>query len=389
MTPGARIQAAIDVLDRVLRGGAAERELTAWARGARYAGSKDRAAVRDHVFDALRRLRSANWDGGGGDIPTGEIDARVAMAGLLRGQGKDPSTFFTGEGYAPAPIVLPDAPGEAPEGVRLDMPDWLLPRFRAALGEDRDAVLGAMRDRADVVLRANAARITRDDLIDALRAGGWDAQPHPLAPDAVRVPAGARGLAASPLFDDGLFEFQDAGSQALVEVLPATPGRVLDLCAGGGGKALALAAKGLRVLAHDVDPRRMQDLPARAARAGVVIERVETPDSHGPYDGVVADVPCSGSGSWRRAPEAKWRLTAERLAELTNSQALILDRALSLVRPGGWVAYMTCSMLDEENAGPVAKVLSNRPDAKVIRTWSCTPLDDADGFGLHLLERTG
>ncbi|WP_299817156.1 RsmB/NOP family class I SAM-dependent RNA methyltransferase [uncultured Jannaschia sp.] len=388
MTPGARLQAAIDVLDRVLRGGAAERELTVWARGARYAGSKDRAAVRDHVFDALRRLRSANRAGGGGDVPPDEMDARVVLAGLLRDRGEDPAAFFTGEGHAPAAISLSKVADEAPEGVRLDVPDWVLPHFGAALGAKRDAVLGAMRDRADVVLRANAGRITRDDLIVALQAAGWEARRHSLARCAIRVPSGARGLAASPLFRDGLFEFQDAGSQALVDALPPTPGPILDLCAGGGGKALALAAKGARVLAHDADPRRMKDIPGRAARAGVTIERIETPEAIAPFDGVIADVPCSGSGAWRRTPDAKWRLTPERLAELADLQVGILDRALALARPGGWVAYMTCSMFEEENAAVVARVLGRRSDAKVARIWSCTPLDDADGFGLHLIERT-
>ena len=389
MTPGARLQAAIQVLDRVLRGGAAERELTAWARGARYAGSKDRAAVRDHVFDALRRLRSAAWAGGGGDVPIAEMDARVVLAGLLRQQALDPAMFFSGEGHAPEPITLAEAPDDPPAAIGFDVPDWLLPRFRAALGDRCDAILDAMRARADIVLRASAARMTRDDLIARLRAEGREARPHPLAPDAVRLPPGTRGLKESALFRDGSFEFQDAGSQALIEALPAAEGPVLDLCAGGGGKALALAAKGVRVEAHDIDPRRMRDIPERADRAGVRIERVDRPEDRAPYGGVVVDAPCSGSGAWRRTPEAKWRLTQARLNELTGMQADILDRALTLVRPGGWVAYMTCSLFEEENAGPVAAVLASRPDARIVRTWSCTPLDGADGFGLHLLERAG
>ena len=389
MTPGGRLQAAIEVLDRVLRGGAAERELTAWARGARYAGSKDRAAVRDHVFDALRRLRSAAWAGGCGDVPVAELDAGLVLAGLLRQQDLDPATYFTGEGHAPAPIALTEAPRDAPAGVRLDVPDWMLPRFRAALGDRSDPVLDAMRERADIVLRANVARITRDALIAGLRAEGRDARPHALAPDAVRLPPGTRGLKESALFRDGAFEFQDAGSQALIEALPAAEGPVLDLCAGGGGKALALAAKGVRVDAHDIDPRRMRDLPERADRAGVRIARVDRPEDRAPYAGVVVDAPCSGSGAWRRTPEAKWRLTPARLDELTAMQADILDRALTLVRPGGWVAYMTCSMFGEENAGPVEAVLASRPEARIVRTWSCTPLDGTDGFGLHLLERAG
>ncbi|TFL17058.1 RsmB/NOP family class I SAM-dependent RNA methyltransferase [Jannaschia formosa] len=385
MTPGARIQAAIEILDRVLAGAPAERELTAWARGSRFAGSKDREAVRDHVFGALRRLRSSAWLGGQGDVAPERMEARAVMAGLLRGQGADLATLFTGDGYAPAPWKAPAPEGAMPEAVALDSPDWLLPRMRAALGDRTAPVLEALRHRAPVVLRANRARISRAALIARLEQEGYAALPHDLAEDAVTVEGRTRGLTGTGAFAEGLFEFQDAGSQALVERLPLEPGmRVLDLCAGGGGKALAMAARGASVTAHDADPARLRDLPARAARAGARIALTDRPETEAPFDAVVTDVPCSGSGSWRRAPEAKWRLDAARLDALTGIQDGILDRASTLVRPGGWIGYMTCSLLDEENAART-EAASVRCGLRPGARWSCTPLDGADGFHLQVL----
>ena len=388
MTPGARVQAAIEILDRVIAGEAAERALTGWARGARYAGSKDRAAVRDHVFDALRRLRSAAWTGGLGAAPVAAMDGRAVMAGLLAGQGADLGALFDGMGHAPRPWTAPLTAEPPPEPVALDCPDWLLPRVRAALGARAAPVLAALRDRAPVVLRANAARIERDDLAARLALEGIEAVAHPVASTALTVTGSARGLVATAAFADGLFEMQDAGSQALVERLPDMAGlRVLDLCAGGGGKALAVAARGAaEVWAHDADPARMRDLPGRAARAGAEIRLTEAPEDAAPFDLVIADVPCSGSGSWRRAPEAKWRLTEARLAALTQAQDAILGRAHALVRPGGRVAYMTCSLLREENedrADAAIRSLAMTLEARL----GLTPLEGCDGFHLSLMRR--
>jgi 16S rRNA (cytosine967-C5)-methyltransferase len=387
MTPGARVQAAIEVLDRVLRGASAERELTSWGRRARYAGSGDRAAVRDHVFDALRRLRSAAWAGGQGDRPLSDLDARAVVAGLLAGQGADPAMLFTGEGHAPSPFARPPAPGPMPDAIALDMPDWLLVRLRADHGLAADPIARALRHRAPVVLRTNLARTDRADLIAILAEAGHPATPHPLSPSAIRIDGPARGLTSLPAFREGLFEMQDAGSQSLVDRLPDEGERILDLCAGGGGKALALAARTeARIFAHDADPARMRDLPARSQRAGANLAILDRPEAKAPFDGVIADVPCSGSGAWRRAPEAKWRLDPSRLYALTALQDEILDRALGLVRPGGWVAYMTCSLFAAENADR-ADGAARRHGLRTEAEWSCTPLDDADGFYLRILRR--
>jgi 16S rRNA (cytosine967-C5)-methyltransferase len=185
-------------------------------------------------------------------------------------------------------------------------------------------------------------------------------------------------------------ELQDAASQAVVDLLPVKPGmRVLDYCAGGGGKSLALAARGAAVEAHDIDPRRMADIPARAERAGVTIRRISTEDvAHAvPYDLVFADAPCSGSGSWRRAPQGKWALTAERLDELCAIQAGIIDEISSYVAQGGILAYATCSMLEAENGGQIAAFLKRHPGWHCTLQRRFTPRDGGDGFFVALLTR--
>lgn len=384
MTPAARIAAAIAVLDEIHAGDAAERALTNWARRSRYAGSGDRAAVRDHVFDALRCRRSFGWLGGG-------EDGRALMLGALRADGADPSAIFTGEGHAPAPLTDTEAArplDAAPEAVRLDAPDWLLPDLRESLGGDLSPVMEALRHRAPVFLRSNTTRATREQAAQALAEEGIETRPSPLAETALEVTARARAVAGSAAYRDGLVELQDAASQAVVEALPRG-GRVLDYCAGGGGKSLALAARGAEVCAHDADPGRMRDLPARAERAGVRIAQLQgqAVDRAAPFDLVLTDVPCSGSGSWRRAPEGKWRLTPDMLDRLEETQAAILRRAAPLVAPNGTLAYVTCSLLERENAAQISSFLARNEEWSLAEERRFTPLDGGDGFYLAALRR--
>lgn len=379
MTPGARVAAAIAVLDRVLAGEAAEKALVNWARGNRYAGSGDRAAVRDHVFDALRRLRSCAARGGG-------MTGRGVMLGLIRAQGGDPDALFTGAGHAPAPVEPQEAPRPMTPAEALDCPDWLEPPLRASLGDGFVPVLQAMQTRASVFLRVNLRRGGVAAAQAALAAEGIGTRPHPLAATALEVVEGARKVGASAPYQDGRVELQDAASQAVVEALPLADGmRVLDACAGGGGKTLAMGALArLDLTAQDADPRRMADLPARAARAGVRV-RLAGAAAGGLYDLVLADAPCSGSGAWRRQPEARWRLDAARLAALTQVQDRVLDAAAQRVGPGGWLAYATCSLLDDENAARVAAFLARDRRFTLERSLRFTPLDGGDGFFLALM----
>lgn len=382
MRPGARVAAAIAVVDAVLAGAPAERELTGWARGARYAGSGDRAAVRDLVFSALRRLRSSAARGGG-------MTGRAVLWGLLAEDGA-PDALFDGTGHAPAPMTDGErAAMRAPSAVEaLDMPDWLLPELRRSLGDRTEAVCALMRDRAPVHLRTNAARGTREEVAMALATEGIETRPHPLSATALEVVRGTRALRSSAVIAGGRAEPQDAASQAAADAVPLRPGaRVLDWCAGGGGKALALAARsGGTVWAHDIDAARMADLPARARRTGADV-RVLPPGKVGSgWDAILVDAPCSGSGSWRRAPEAKWRLTPERLARLVATQGEILDAAAAALAPGGSLVYATCSLLRAENVD-VAAAFAARSGMAVAHARDLTPLDGGDGFHLCVLRR--
>ncbi len=386
MTPGARIQAAIEILDVIAEGMPVEKALIGWARRARYAGSGDRAAVRDNVFQALRCWRSYACLGGG---ETG----RGRMIGALRAEGVDPGTLFTGAGHAPAPLSVAEREeGCAPAGAdAYDLPDWLLERFRASLGPKAEAMAVALRARAPVMLRVNRRKATIADALAALRRDGINCAPHPIAEMGLIVTEGSRKLACSAAYLGGLVELQDGSSQAAMEGVDVSQAdRILDYCAGGGGKSLALAARSAaRILAHDVDAARMADLPQRAARAGVEIASVETSAlaSNGLFDIVLCDVPCSGSGTWRRTPDAKWRLTPQRLAELTRLQAQIAEDASRLVAPGGQLIYATCSLLVEENEAQVEAFLSARPGWVRRKAHRFDVTDGGDGFFVAHLGR--
>ncbi len=388
MTPAARIAAAIDILDAVISGASAEKSLTTWARQSRFAGSGDRAAIRDHVYDALRCRRSYGWLGGGDR-------GRALMIGALRAQGVDPKDLFTGEGYGPPPLgeneLLSTDLAAAPQPVHWDIPDWLEQPLRASLKSDCDDVLGLMRSRAPVFLRVNLLAATRDLAAQRLRDEGIETAPHPLSPTALEVLTNQRKVQNSRCFQDGLVELQDVASQAVVDTLEGVEGaRVLDYCAGGGGKALAVAARQpAQVFAHDADPGRMQTLPARAIRAGAGIALLSPADvaTKAPFDLVLCDAPCSGSGAWRRSPEAKWRLTPDRLDDLCALQAKILDEAAEFVTPGGFLAYVTCSLLDAENGRQTDAFLIRHPAFTRVHERKFTPLDGGDGFYIAQMQR--
>jgi 16S rRNA (cytosine967-C5)-methyltransferase len=385
VTPGARIAAAIGVLDRVLAGEAAEACLTGWARGARYAGSKDRVAVRDHVFQALRCRRSHACLGG---AATG----RGLMIGALRADGSDPEALFTGQGHAPPPLTAAERAAGAPpvaEGDRLDLPDWLVAAFRDSLGAGAADAALALRARAPVMLRVNTRLKTVAQAIEILSEEGIGVEPAAICDSALRVTANPRRVAQSGAYRTGVVELQDGSSQAAMARLAVPAGaRGLDYCAGGGGKVLALAARhDGHWFAHDSDPARMADLPARARRAGVKVSCLApgAAADAAPFDLVLCDVPCSGSGTWRRAPDAKWQLTPDRLESLHATQAAILRAAAPLVRPGGVLAYATCSVLRSENADQIARFTAGRT------AWHCEDMAhwpigaEGDGFFLAQL----
>ncbi len=383
MTPGARVAAAIEIIDRIRDGAAAEQALTAWARASRFAGSKDRAAVRDYVFDVLRARRSL-----------GDGTGRALMMRLLARDGVGIDTHFTGEGHAPAPLGDDERadlaqPLQLSQAATHDLPEWLWPLWTDSLGADaKDAAL-ALQTRADVFLRVNQKRATPADIIRSLAAEDIVAQPHETISGCLRVIQNARRIKASAAYADGLIELQDASSQFAVQAVPVTPGaRVLDYCAGGGGKALAFAdLYDAAIFAHDIAPKRMADLPARADRAQVQITPLATAalDQHAPFDVVFCDAPCSGSGTWRRTPDAKWQLTPARLDALQKIQAQVLDRAAGLVADTGMLVYATCSVLKGENQAIIAGFLDENPGWQVTATHQLLPGPAGDGFFLCVM----
>ncbi|WP_095589574.1 RsmB/NOP family class I SAM-dependent RNA methyltransferase [Actibacterium ureilyticum] len=389
MTPGGRVAAAIEILDQVLTGEPAEKVLTNWARRSRFAGSGDRAAIRDLVFDALRCRRSFAALGGG---ETG----RGLILGGIRAAGDDPAAVFTGEGHAPAPLDPVEAAlsvqyDDLPEPVALDCPDWLADDLRASLGADFAAVMQALRHRAPVWLRVNLLKATRDAARDALTEDGIETEAHPDCATALRVLTHPRRVQNSAAYSTGLVELQDLSSQRVSTfIAPRKDQKILDYCAGGGGKSLALAAQtGGPVFAHDAAPERLRDLPVRAGRAGADIRCLSgaQASAQAPFDLVLCDVPCSGSGAWRRSPDGKWRFSAADLDRLRATQRAILAQAATLVAPGGCLAYATCSFLRAENEDQIADFTAAHPGWTMQRDLRLSPLQGGDGFYAALLLR--
>jgi 16S rRNA (cytosine967-C5)-methyltransferase len=341
MTPAARVQAAIEILDEVIvaardDGPPADTLVQRHFKTRRYAGSKDRRAVRELVFRAIRHS---------GERPA---SGRAAMLGLA---AEDAQLLDLFDGSPHGPPVREPAENVAEASL---IPHWLKPLLSELVSADE---WPALLQRAPLDLRINIARTTRDDL------GGEfpDAVPTPLSPWGMRLPHDTR-VDDHPAFDQGLVEVQDEGSQLISLACATGDGmRLLDLCAGAGGKALALAAAApaAEIIASDTSRARLAQLPPRAERAGATIatrlldggrEAAQLADLVGQCDVVLVDAPCSGSGTWRRNPEGRWRLTRERLARLVKLQARLLDIAAPLVKPGGALVYATCSIIRGEGA---------------------------------------
>ena len=386
MTPAARVQAAITLLDLILSGESAEKTLTRWGRQNRYAGSKDRAAIRDWVYDALRCRRSYAACGG---AETG----RALLIAALRRQNLDPQDYFNAQGYAPSLLAAEEGKAKAhiSAAEQADLPDWLWPIWQQDLGEDAAPVAENLRARAPVFLRVNLALATRDAAAEALRKEKIFTAQHAFVETALQVLEGARKIKTSRAYEAGLVELQDASSQASITVLPReTSGPVLDYCAGGGGKTLALAAWLKQpIFAFDSAGERMRDLPIRAARAQAEVVLLDQPPfADGPAQNLVfCDMPCSGSGVWRRDPSGKWTLTAARLRDLQNLQSEILAQASALVASGGLLLYATCSVLKRENSDQIESFIAGNPSWSCLNSTQFLPSNQGDGFYYAVLKK--
>ena len=352
MTPPARAQAAVELLDAIIGGAreggaAADTLIGRYFATRRYAGSKDRRAVRELVYAAIR---------GAGELPASGRAAMLALA------DRDPAiaAAFDGSPHGPAPIAA-DEPRARPGAA----PAWIAELLRASHIDP-----ASLTARAPLDVRVNRLKATRDAVLADLP----EAQPTPHAPDGLRFPTGFN-VDTLTAYRDGLIEVQDEGSQIVGAALGARPGdRIVDLCAGAGGKTLALAAAMANegaILACDTDRGRLSRLRPRAERAGATIieTRLLNPgregealaDRHGMADGVLIDAPCSGTGTWRRNPEARWRLTPARLDRLAETQRHVLATGAPLVRPGGTLVYIVCSLLDREGSDQIDAFLATHP----------------------------
>ncbi len=429
MTPSARLLAAIDLLEEIEQAGArpADAIANAFFRERRFIGSGDRRAVSDRVWSVLRGRRRLGWwlaQGGAVAAPRLLVAASLLLEGWTLA-GVEQS--FSGGQFGAPPLMAPektvlrplqghslDHP-DMPEPVQLEIPDWILAALQARFGAALQAEMAAMAEPAPLDLRVNLLKATVEEAKAALSADGIEAEITPFSPWGLRV-AHRRAVTSGAAFQGGLLEIQDEGSQLVAHLVGAAPGmRVADWCAGAGGKTLAMAMtmqnKG-SIVACDVSEKRLDGAVKRLRRAGVHnVERHLTLEGDKwvkrraqKFDRVLVDAPCTGTGTWRRNPDGRLRLTATDLAELEPKQARILDVAERLVRPGGRLVYATCSLLREENENQIEAFCARHPDFTVVpysQAWDLpanrpcpdpflvlTPLQHGtDGFFTAILER--
>lgn len=404
MTPAGRIAAAIELLGAIEGASARPADAVAndYFRARRFIGGGDRRAVSDLVGRVLRTYRRLTW--WLADKPTPRL--LVAASLLLEGGGMaEVASVYTGGQFAPVAL----APSEQaalrrlqgrslehasmPDAVRLEMPDWLLPHLSPRYD---DAELGALLAPAPLDLRVNLLKGTRDEARAALAAERLEAVATPFSPWGLRI-EGRKQVTNGAAFRSGLVEIQDEGSQLVAVLVGSAPGmRVADWCAGAGGKTLAIAMmmqnRG-QLLACDVSGARLDGAVRRLRRAGVHnVERhlIEPGDKWakrrgGSFDRVLVDAPCTGTGTWRRNPDARLRLRESDLAELLPKQAAIMDQAGGLVRIGGRLVYATCSLLPEENEDQVSAFLARHPGfvlVPLLRAWPGAPPNAGDFLSL-------
>jgi 16S rRNA (cytosine967-C5)-methyltransferase len=380
MTPAARTSAAVELLGQIEAGGApADRITDGFFRSRRYAGSKDRAEITERVYAILRRRAELSWRLGQ-DRPSARALVLAGLARVERLNLHDIEALFAGGRFGPAALddaerklvadlwANRDAP---PDWVRGSYPLWMEPELKRRFGPALVTEMAAQQGRAPVDLRVNTLKATREQVLETLAKAGIEAEPTRYAKHGIRLGGRAR-IAGNPVLADGLAEVQDEGSQLVAELVDPRPGQwVLDLCAGAGGKTLAMAAamrnKG-QVHALDVDQRRLAALTPRLRRAGAdnvqprVLEDRWLDRHRGRFDRVLIDAPCSGTGTWRRDPDQRQRLNPDWLERTKAKQAQLLERAAPLVKPGGRLVYATCSLLPGEDEDQVDAFLAAHPD---------------------------
>jgi 16S rRNA (cytosine967-C5)-methyltransferase len=379
MTPAARLQAVIDILEGLeSTAQPADRFLRDWFRARRFAGSADRREIGEQVFQILRRRSVLGWRMAS-DRP------RALVIGSLLARAEDPEAHFAGHRYGPATLTEAERAAIArppstdmPLHVRGVFPEFLMSELQRRFGDALPAEMQALSERAPVDLRVNTLKARRDDVLHILRGEGIGAEQTSFAPNGIRIAPGKGSavLQRNRLFLSGAFEFQDEAAQIAALLCNAKLGQhVLDLAAGAGGKSLALAASMQnegKIVASDVRKGPLDELRERAARAGadIVAPRLANELRNETFDTVLLDAPCSGTGTWRRQPELRWRLTSTRLDELNALQDLLFDQAGRHTTRGGRLVYATCSVLPRENQERVAAFLERNAGFRVVPALS-------------------
>ncbi|GAA0395990.1 RsmB/NOP family class I SAM-dependent RNA methyltransferase [Brevundimonas terrae] len=384
MTPAARLAAAASILDSIAQGRQpAEVVMKAWGTANRYAGSKDRRAIADRVYKVIRARARLSW------IMGGREDGRALVIGSLHALDNLPleeiEALHSGDGYGPRPLSkqersrITSVEGELPGWVAAGLPKFVVEDFQKVFGDDwQNQAHELMAPRAPIDLRINSLKTTREDVEGELRAAELSPEYTPWSELGLRLAAEPPpNIQALEGFKTGAFEIQDEGSQIICALVDAKPGTtVVDYCAGGGGKTLGLAqsmqGQG-RLVASDVVNKRLENIRPRLERAGVEAELVLIGQNGGGLEAlndaadlVLVDAPCSGSGTWRRHPEDAWRLTADEVERLHGLQTRIMSQAAKLVKVGGRIAYVTCSMLSRENEDTAAAFEAAHPNFKPV-----------------------
>tara|TARA_B100000780_G_scaffold91342_1_gene63225 strand:+ start:1575 stop:2735 length:1161 start_codon:yes stop_codon:yes gene_type:complete len=384
MTPGAHVAAKIEVLEAILLGVPAEKALTNWGRSNRFAGSKDRANIRDLVFQAIRCRRSA------GAWPNAS-SARAWAIGALRANDVDPAQLFTGIGHSPTELKIDELEIKViSEPNSLDIQDWTAQNLKMFYGDTQaHEIAQVLRHRAPISIRTNLQKTSLADLQSVLASADIDTSVNPVCETALTVLSNPRRVVLQEAFAKGWFELQDAASQAVTAAIPIE-GRVLDYCAGGGGKSLALAGRsGAKIFAHDIDLARMTEIPTRAARGGHDIEVISPCDLDpmAQFDTVVCDLPCTGSGAWRRSPEGKWKLKETDLIRYCELQRDILAKCSQHVAAGGTLALITCSIFEAENQLQRNFLVDYYPELSFVMEQQYLPSTENDGLYLAVFKK--
>ena len=382
-------QSVIEILDTYLNEAKIDFVLRKWAIKHRFAGSSDRRKIKDIIFDIIRQKKSCEHVGGG-------FSGRNLLIGYLKLKGTELNNVFDNSKFGPEELTIKEQNinvdiSNLSNIYELDFPSWLIPILRRSLLNEFSNVVKALRNRSHIQLRVNLKKISRLNAIKKLQKNNIECEINELCSTALNVLNGAQHILTSQCFENGFVELQDAGSQLVSELIEINYNdKVLDMCAGAGGKSLSIscgAELDATYFAWDINFDRMKDIDARSKRAGVKIEKVIKLSSKSFYNKIIIDAPCSGSGSWRRDPEGKWRLDEDILDNYVKTQRELILKGLKLLAPRGQILYITCSILDIENGKLIDDLISSVLSLRLVKSISLVPSSKSDGFYGAVLEK--